>query len=127
MSKILKKTKPNKLFVAKEVILGSLGVLSVGLVLLELLGHLSEQQVDDLAHVDFAVACVFLLDFIVSLVNVKNRGKYLQHNWYFLLAAIPLTDVVTGLLRGLRVLSVLRLVRAGGHLGFGVKESRRGN
>jgi voltage-gated potassium channel len=122
-----KKTEPNWLFIFKEISLGVLGVLSVILVLLEFLGDLSPQQIYNLSHVDFAVACVFLFDFALSLGLSKDRRSYFRHNWYFLLAAIPLTDALTESLRGLRVLSLVRLVRMGGHLGYGAWERRRNN
>ncbi len=126
MSVRLKKTtRPNTLFIFKELTLGALSVLSVGLVLFEFLGHPSERQVSDLARVDLAIACLFLLDFIIGLGTATNRKEYWHYNWYFLLAAIPLSDTLTESLRGLRVLALFRLVRAGGHLGFGVRESRR--
>ena len=119
--------KPNKLFIFKELTLGVLAVLSVGLVLFELLGHPSGQQTKDIAHVDFGIACTFLLDFALSLSATRNRRQYLRHNWYFLLAAIPFTDTVTESLRVLRVLSLVRLVRAGEHLGFAAQENSRHN
>jgi|SRR5665647_1537741 len=122
-----KPAKPNKLFVLKELTLGVLAVLSLGLVLFELLGHPSHQQTKDITHIDFGIACTFLLDFAISLSATHNRRQYLRRNWYFLLAAIPFTDTLTESLRGLRVLSLIRLVRAGEHLSFAAQENGKHN
>ena len=42
----------------------------------------------------------------------------MKENWYLLLASIPIVDSWAELLRGLRLLELVRLVRAGEHLNY---------
>lgn len=120
-----KRINVSGIFIFKELALGSLSILSLGLVLFELLAHPSTALIKTLAEVDFGIACLFLLDFAIGLMVATSPKQYWHDNWYFLLASIPLTDTLTETLRGLRVLSLFRLIRVGGHLG--VKAHRRHN
>jgi hypothetical protein len=108
--------RPSKSYFFKELILTILAGFSVGIVVAELFFSPTREQHLLINHADFAIACVFLLDFCVELTLAKNRRLYLRKNWYFLLAAIPITDSVAELLRGLRVLRLIRLIRVGEHL-----------
>ncbi|MDQ5885958.1 MAG: voltage-gated potassium channel [Patescibacteria group bacterium] len=109
-----------KLFILKEVVLGLLAVSSIILVLYEFLYEPDEQTLVTLNHIDIVIACIFLTDFCASLLLTSDRKKYLRHNWYFLFAAIPITDSIAELLRGIRVLRLVRLIRAGEHLDYSV-------
>lgn len=110
----------HKLFVLKEVLLASLALFSIILVVYELISDLSPQTLQNLNHIDMAIASVFLIDFFASLMLTGDRKKYLRHNWYFLFAAIPITDSIAELLRGFRMLRLIRLIRAGEHLDYSV-------
>ncbi len=114
----MKKPRHSQWFIVKEFIFGALALVSIGLVITDLtivLNNTAQQAID---RIDFAIACIFLLDFILGISFSKNRRHYLRRNWYYLLAAIPITDTITESLRGLRILRLVRLVRAGEHLGY---------
>lgn len=116
------KVKPlhRKLFLIKEVFLGLLAMISIILVLYEIFYEPDAQTLQRLNHIDIVIACVFLIDFCASLILTNDRKKYLRHNWYFLFAAIPITDSIAELLRGIRILRLIRLIRAGEHLDYSV-------
>lgn len=114
--------KHRRLFLFKEVALASFAVASVGVVLFDLVKPPTPAQQRILAYTEFSIACIFLIDFFAELILAKDRKKYFRHNWYLLLASIPLTYSAVEALRGLRVLRLLRVVRAGEHLNVGFKQ-----
>lgn len=109
-----------KLFLVKEVILALLALMSILLVVYEIIYEPNAQTLRTLNHIDIVIACIFLIDFCASLILTSDRKKYLRHNWYFLFAAIPITDSIAELLRGVRMLRLVRLIRAGEHLDYSV-------
>lgn len=119
-----KKQKHSLFFIAKEIILGLLGLISISLVIYEFFNSVSLQAQLTINHIDIVIACLFLTDFLVSISLSHNRKKYFRRNWYFLLAAIPLTDTIAQSLHGFRVFGLLRLVRAGEHLNYGITERK---
>lgn len=72
---------------------------------------------------DIAVALLFLADFGIALTKARSKRQFMYKNWYLLFASIPLVDSWTELLRGLRLLELIRLVRASEHLTFAYSES----
>lgn len=64
---------------------------------------------------DFAIACIFFLDFVLGMI-FNNGGlsyvKYIRHNWVDLLASIPLTYDMARVLRILRIFKALRVISA---------------
>ncbi|MEI6481488.1 MAG: ion transporter [Candidatus Saccharibacteria bacterium] len=121
----MKNHHKQKLFLLKELSLGIMAIASIGLVLYEFIGNPSETRIITIQHLDFWIAIAFLVDFTISLIITRDRQKYVRRNWYFLLAAIPLTDAIAESLRGIRVLRLIRLIRAGEHLGFEQSETKR--
>lgn len=67
------------------------------------------------SSLDFAIACIFLFDFILGMV-FNNGGKsylrYIRENWVDLLASIPLTYDMARALRILRIFKALRVISA---------------
>lgn len=102
----------------KELVMSALAVLSVALLLFEYFASPDQTVRQAIIRFDFVVACIFLVDFCVATYRAPNRAEYVVHNWYLLLAAIPIVDGWTELLRGLRVFELIRLVRAGSHLTY---------
>lgn len=112
--------RPPAWLVAKELVFGGLAIASIATVLYDWLGNPSPATRRLLDDVDFIIACLFLLDFCIELYLSKTRWRYFRRNWYFLLAAIPFSDALTDSLRGLRILRVVRIIRAGEHLDYGL-------
>lgn len=120
---MVKKRKPSlrhKLFLGKEIVLALLAFVSIGLVLFEFIKDPGPEVSKTLNHIDIVIACIFLSDFLLSILFTGDRRKYLKHNWYFLLAAIPISDSIAEVLRGIRLLRLFRLIRAGEHLDYSV-------
>lgn len=108
------------LFLLKELFLASLAIVSIFMIIFEYRSQPDIQMLLKLNRIDIVIACIFLTDFVLSLLLTRNRKKYLRHNWYFIFASIPITDSIAELLRGIRLLRLIRLVRAGEHLEYSV-------
>jgi voltage-gated potassium channel len=111
------KTKLILLFY-KELIFTVLALMSVFLLAYEYLANPVDEVVAIIYRFDLIVAMIFLIDFFTHLYLAKNRKHYFIHNWYFLLASIPLVDTWTESLRALRILGLIRLVRAAEHIKY---------
>lgn len=92
-----------------EVLLVLLSLLSAALLVYEVSADLLQDQVAFIHTLDFVIALVFLLDFVIGFIRAESKWEYFKHNWFYLLAAIPITDEMY---RSLRLLRVLRIVRA---------------
>jgi hypothetical protein len=108
----------------KEVIFSILAVLSLLLLAYEFFFHPSSEVIKIISRFDFVVALLFLTDFCVQLYKAKHKGTFMRHNWYLLLASIPLVDGWAEVLRGLRILSLVRLVRASEHLHYATEAAK---
>lgn len=113
----------NKLFY-KEVILSSLAVISIALLTYETFMNPQPSTVRTIFYFDLIVAIIFLTDFSYMLFMAKNKSKYLRENWFLLLASIPLVDSWAEVLRGLRILALVRLIRAGEHLVYATRKTK---
>jgi voltage-gated potassium channel len=102
----------------KELVFSLLAILSVGTLIYEFVGNPTTAEIQFIMRFDFVVAIIFLIDFIWQFHFAKNKRKFLRHNWYLLLASIPLVDSLTEILRVLRILPLIRLIRAGEHLRY---------
>lgn len=111
MKTLVVRLLPHRQSVAKDLILSGLAILSAGLLVFELTAELMPQQTRLLYTVDFAVALLFLLDFVYELSSAKNKQKYFRQNWYLLIASIPITGGVYQALRSVQLVRLLRVVR----------------
>lgn len=102
----------------KEVVFSILAVLSLVLLAYEFFYSPSKDIVHKISRFDFLVALLFLTDFLLQFFKAKNKRTFMRHNWYLLLASIPLVDSWTEALRALRILSLIRLVRASEHIKY---------
>ncbi len=104
--------------VIKEYLLLSLVMLSFGFLLLEYLGHLNTAQLRFIEWYEIGLGCIFIADFAYELHLATDKRRYVRHNWFFLLAAIPLPSNLADALRLIRLLRIIRLARATAHLEF---------
>lgn len=109
----------------KEIFLAGLALASVYFVFYEYLRPVSESALLAIEVFELFVACVFLTDFCISLAKSADKKSYLRKNWYLLLASIPILSSWAELLRGLRLLGLVRLVRAGEHLSYAIHAAKR--
>lgn len=112
------KKKTNKRLLYKEIIFSVLALLSVFLLIFEYFGSPEPEQISKIYKFDLVVAIIFLVDFLYQLYNSKNKRLFMKHNWYLLLASIPVTEGWAEVLRGLRILSLVRLLRATEHVHY---------
>ncbi len=123
---ILKTKKYSKLFY-KEVTFSILAMLSLLLLAYEFFFHPSIEAIKVISRFDFVVALLFLTDFFVQFYKARNKSIFMRHNWYLLLASIPMVDGWAELLRGLRILSLFRLIRASEHLRYATEAAKSRN
>lgn len=110
-------TKNQKLLI-KEIIFSILAILSVGLLFWEIFDSPTKEQQRTIFIFDIFVAIVFLSDFLYQIIHAKNKKHFLIHNWFLVLASIPIVEGWAEVLRGLRLLSLVRLLRAGEHVKY---------
>lgn len=104
---------------AYELLLVALSVYVLGALLVERLFQLDPQTVQILAVIDTAICAVFLGDFVMQLVQAKDRLRYLRWGWIDLVSSIPALPLLRWgrLVRIVRVVRLLRTVRAAKILG----------
>ncbi len=124
---MVKVLKAYKIYWHKEVILLILALASVGLLIYEEIVHPNGNRLIWIDRFDFVVACIFLVDFIWLYCKSTNKKQFIKHNWYLLLASIPLVNTWTEALRGLRLLRFIRLLRVGEHIEYGIYQNGKKN
>jgi len=98
------------LLIVNEVIMFVLALLSGVLFIVTETMHLTTTQTLLVDIGDTIVALIFLCEFVVRLLLVRERGHYLAlHSWE-VLAAIPVTLPFTQALRLVRLFRVIRVV-----------------
>ncbi len=111
----------------KELVFSFLALLSVVMVGIEHFYQLEASTVARIGQIDVIIALIFLADFILTMLKSKNKLKYTKNNWYLLLASIPVVEGWAEILRGLRLLELVRLIRAGEHLSYAIQEYKNGH
>lgn len=111
----------------KECIVLALVVSSLIFLAIEQFGHLSEAQLGVVDVYDVIVGLIFIGEFMLELWLTSNKKRYVKNNWFYLFAAIPLPYATVQLLRGLRVIRVIKLIRSGAHFEYekNTKNNRR--
>jgi voltage-gated potassium channel len=94
-----------------ELLLVLLSLASAILLVYEVSAELLEEQATLIHTIDLMIAFIFLVDFIIGWVRAENKREYFKYNWFYLLAAIPITDEMSRSLRLVRVIRILRAVR----------------
>ncbi len=95
----------------KEVIMITLVVISFVFLGLEYFGKLTHQQLLAVDAYEIIVAFIFVGEFVFELYHAVDRRKYFHHHWFYLLAAIPIPTETFDLLRGIRLLRVLKFLK----------------
>ncbi|CAN5713241.1 hypothetical protein BH23PAT2_BH23PAT2_08450 [soil metagenome] len=95
------------------LVLGSLGLLAFSLFL-----NPTAEQLATIKQIDTLIAGLLLVEFSTRLVLSKHRSHYLHHNWWYLLAALPIPlSFATGL-RSVRLFGFVRMLKVGIHILF---------
>lgn len=111
MKKFVIQLLPHRQSIARDLIISGLAILSAVLLVLELSSEFSQDQLRFVYALDLLIALAFLSDFIYEFYTAKHRRKYLRHNWYLLLAAIPITGGTYQALRSVQLIRLMRIVR----------------
>lgn len=108
-------------YLVVEGIMITLALVSAGFAVAEVLRPMSVAQLALVERLDQLIGLIFLTDFCTRLFLAASRERYLKHNWWLLLCAVPFSDPVMASVRLIRLLRLLRLARAGGHLEYSAK------
>lgn len=107
-----------KFLYIKECLILTLAVLSLIFLGIDQFDHFSRAQLRVLDVFDITVGFIFIGEFILELRLTYNKSRYIKNNWFYLLAAIPLPYAFAQLLRGLRIIRVVKLIRVGTHFEY---------
>ena len=102
----------------KDMFMYALVSASFTLLFFEYAEKLNHEQLLIAEFFDVIVGVVFLLEYIFEWYFAKNRKKYMKQHWFYLLAAIPLPQQTFTILRGVRVIRLLRLLKIFAHLRY---------
>ncbi len=108
----------HKIFFAKEILILSLVLTSILLLAVEQFGHLSEDQLQALFFFDIVVGVLFIIDWLAELWLASDKRNYIRHNWFYLLAAIPIPNAFAQILRALRLIKIVKIIRLGLHYSY---------
>jgi voltage-gated potassium channel len=97
--------------IRNEAFIVLLALSSCALLIFELVSDVSHEQMAWVEGIDLAIALIFLGEFLVRLARSEDRRSFFRHYWWELLAAIPITNRVAQMLRGLRLVRALRIIR----------------
>lgn len=103
---------------AVEAVMIFIVMLSLGLLAVELIFELSPNQLQLVRIADVTIGMTLLIEFLVRLKFSADKKHYLEHNWIFLLAALPLYYVFADALRIIRLGPVIRMLVLADHIGF---------
>jgi voltage-gated potassium channel len=98
-------------YIVDDVAMTALAVASVAMLVYESTHALTSAQVGMLDGIDTGIALVFLGEFLIRFALAPRKAAYFKHNWWLLLASIPVSTPWTQGLRALRLLTIMRLGR----------------
>ena len=101
---------------AKELLFGVLALVSVGLLVWDYFWNPTDVQHTQIIRLDVVIALLFLADYLYLLHKADHKKEYVLRNWHLLLASIPIVDSWAEALKALRLLELVRLLRAGEHV-----------
>lgn len=105
----------SELFVV-EIIMAALVVLSLFTLLFSYIMSPTPEQLSTLLLADTIIGGLLLVEFFGRFLLARHKRRYLQHNWWYLLAAIPVATPLATLLRALRLLGFVKMIKIGIHL-----------
>ena len=114
ISPILRKAKPrlnDEKWAGYNALILLVSLIAIGMLVIGVVVELTPSARSLLAYADLVVCGVFLVDFVVSLAQAKNRWTYFfTWGWIDLLSSIPIFDSMR-LGRAARVVRVVRVIR----------------
>ena len=115
------KTKKQKLktFLAiKEAVMIGLVLLSLAFLALEYLGMLSIAQLYAVDAFEVLLALLFVAEFVFEWYHARDRTRYVRTHWFYLLAAIPIPTQTFEILRGIRLLRLMKFFKIFIHMEY---------
>ena len=99
----------------KEIVALSLVMISFGLLALEHLNLLGSSWLAFTEWYEIVLGCLFLTEFGFELHFARDKKRYWKYHWFYLLASVPVPMQTFEILRGLRL---LRLLKVFAHIGY---------
>ncbi len=102
----------------KEVVMYTLVGFSFAFLALEHLERLSHEQLVAIEWFEVGLALFFITEFVFEWHYARDRRHYLKYHWFYLIAAVPVPTTSFEILRGIRLLRVLKLLKIFAHLRY---------
>ncbi len=109
------KQRRQRLTIWIEIFMASLVAVSMTFLAIDIFGHPSPVESFWMEHIDLAIACIFLTEFIIRFATARKPLYFLKDNWYLLVASIPIAIPGTEIFRLLRLERALRIIRVFDH------------
>jgi voltage-gated potassium channel len=113
-----RKTRVKRFLAVKEFVMLSLVIISLGLLFLEHFEQLSPIQLHWVDVYEISISVIFLAEFFFEYYYARNRKLYVQHHWFYLLAAIPIPTQTFEILHSIRALRLLKLLKVFAHMRY---------
>ncbi|QQS20085.1 ion transporter [Candidatus Saccharibacteria bacterium] len=110
--------KLRRFLLIKEIIMYGLVGLSFVFLALEHFEQLNHEQLIVIEFFEVGVALIFLAEFVFEWYFARDRARYLRHNWFYLIAAVPVPTTSFEILRGVRLLRLFKLLKIFAHMRY---------
>lgn len=102
----------------KEIVLTVLILISFGLLVYEAIADPARRLLIAIDVYEIILACILVGEFFIEMHHSRDYRRYLRKNWLFLLASVPIPVTLFEVLRGIRLLRLLRFAKAFEHLDY---------
>ncbi|MGB4800155.1 MAG: ion transporter [Candidatus Saccharimonadales bacterium] len=110
--------KLRRFLLAKEILMISLALMSLGFLVMEHIDGLSEEQLRAVEIFEVGVAILFLSEFLFEWYFARDRRYYLKYHWFYLMTAVPIPTQTFEVLHGIRLLRLVKLLQIFAHLRY---------
>ena len=112
------KTQIHRHLVKKEAIITTLILISFGSLVFETLADPAHHFLIAFDIYEIVLGCILITEFFIELHHASDRSKYWRQNWLFLLASVPIPTTIFEVLRGIRLIRILRFAKTFEHMDY---------
>jgi voltage-gated potassium channel len=120
LPKLLQKT----LYI-KELVFLALALCSIIFLFIDLIEVLPPELTEAIFVFDVTVGSLFILEFFIELYFAAEKRHYVMHNWYYFVAAIPLTEGAYQFFQIIRIVRIVKVFRFGVGYIYGKRKLRQ--
>lgn len=112
------KTQIHRHLVKKEAIITTLILISLGSLVFETLADPAHHFLIAFDIYEIILGCILITEFFIELRQASDRTRYWRKNWLFLLASVPIPTTIFEVLRGIRLIRILRFAKTFEHMDY---------